>query len=59
MRLQALEDKVHILSPQNTLRRGYSLTLKDGKAVTNASDLQKGAQITTLFADGEVKSIVE
>ena len=59
MRLQSLEDKVQILSPQNTLRRGYSLTLKNGKAVTNSADLQKGEQITTIFADGEVKSIVE
>ena len=59
MRLQSLEDKVQILSPQNTLRRGYSLTLKNGKAVTNSADLQQGEQITTLFANGEVKSIVE
>ena len=59
MRLQSLEDKVQILSPQNTLRRGYSLTLKNGKAVTNSTDLLKGDQITTLFANGEVKSIVE
>ena len=59
MRLQSLEDKVQILSPQNTLRRGYSLTLKNGKAVTNTDDLKHGDMITTMFADGEVKSIVE
>ena len=59
MRLQSLEDKVQILSPQNTLRRGYSLTLKNGKAVTNTDDLKHGDMITTMFANGEVKSIVE
>ena len=59
MRVRSIEDKVHILSPQNTLRRGYSLTLKGGNAVTKVDDLKKGDYITTVFADGEVTSIVE
>ncbi len=59
MHLQALEDKVQILSPQNTLRRGYALTLRDGKVVTRVGDLKTGDSITTMLADGEVKSIVE
>lgn len=59
MLLEAMEEKVSILSPQNTLKRGYSLTLKDGKAVTKVQDLSQGDVITTLLADGTVKSIVE
>lgn len=59
MKLQSIEEKIHILSPQNTLRRGYSITRKDGRAVTSATQLAKGTPITTTFADGEVQSIVE
>jgi exodeoxyribonuclease VII large subunit len=59
MRVQSIADKVEILSPQNTLRRGYTLTMKNGKAVTKAEDLKAGECVITIFADGEVKSIVE
>ena len=59
MRVQSIADKVEILSPQNTLRRGYTLTMKNGKVVTKAEDLKAGECVITIFADGEVKSIVE
>lgn len=58
MRLTALYDKVQILSPQNTLRRGYSLTTVNGHAVTDASQLAPGDNITTHFANGKVVSTV-
>lgn len=59
MRLTALYDKVQILSPQNTLRRGYSLTTVNGHAVTDASQLAPGDNITTHFANGKVFSTVK
>ena len=59
MRLTALYDKVQILSPQNTLRRGYSLTTLNGHAVTDASQLAPGDNITTHFASGKVVSTVK
>ncbi len=59
MNLSALEEKIHILSPQNTLKRGYSLTLKDGKAVTDASTLNVGDTVTTMLAEGSITSIVK
>lgn len=59
MQLDAIEEKVAILSPQNTLRRGYSLTVKDGHVVTSASALQSGDTLTTMLADGKVTSIVK
>ena len=57
--LSAMEEKVILLSPQNTLKRGYSLTLKDGKAVTNGDDIKSGDRLTTMFASGKVTSVVE
>lgn len=56
--LKALEDKVSILSPRNTLNRGYSLTMCNGHAVTDASQINPGHSITTHLANGSVTSIV-
>lgn len=58
-RVDMLEGQVNLLSPQQVLRRGYSLTLKNGKAVTNASMLQAGDIIETHLAQGSVKSEVK
>ena len=59
MLLDAMEEKIAILSPSNTLRRGYSITIKDGHAVTSASTLQSGDTVTTMLADGKITSIVK
>lgn len=58
-RLENLGNMVRLLSPQNTLLRGYTITRRDGKAVTSASALSSGDVIETLFADGSVKSSVQ
>lgn len=55
----SLEGKLRLLSPENVLRRGYSITLKDGKAVTRAEDLRPGDRIVSRFHHGETTSIVE
>ena len=49
-RLQALDDKATLLSPVNTLRRGYTLVRVGDKFVTAASQLQSGDHITLQFA---------
>ena len=58
LRLSAMQDKIDILSPQNTLRRGYSLTTVGGKAVIDASSLRPGDVIVTSFKTGSVESTV-
>jgi exodeoxyribonuclease VII large subunit len=57
-RVEAVQGVVNALSPQNTLRRGYSVTTYKGKAVRQADELPAMAQIVTRLADGEVTSIV-
>lgn len=57
-RLESLEGLVKVLSPDNTLRRGYSITRVGGKAIKNASELPAGAKITTILYDGEIESEV-
>lgn len=57
-RLDLLAQRIHDNSPERLLARGYSITLKQGKAVTRASDLQQGDTLITRFADGQVESKV-
>lgn len=57
-RIQLLEQRVQGASPEHLLKRGYSITLQNGKAVTDASGLQPGDVLETLFSKGRVKSEV-
>lgn len=47
---------VEAVSPEATLRRGYSITRAEGHAVTSFSQLNKGDIVTTVFADGSAVS---
>ena len=55
-RLQLLEQQVKAASPELLLQKGYSITLKNGKAVTDASALHPGDEVVTRVAKGEFKS---
>ena len=57
-RLQLLEQQVKAASPELLLQKGYSITLKNGKAVTDASALHPGDEVVTRVAKGEFKSKV-
>ncbi len=45
------------LDPQTALQRGFSLTYKGGK-IASAADIVAGDQLTTLFKDGQIESMV-
>lgn len=53
-----LEQQIKSASPDLLLKRGYSITLKDGKAVTDASLLLPGDEVETRVAKGTFKSKV-
>lgn len=57
-RVQLLEQRAAASDPALLLRRGYSITLHNGRAVTDASVLDKGDVIETRFADGSAVSVV-
>ena len=57
-RLQLIEEKARSLDPTLLLKRGYSITLKDGKAVRDASTLHPGDTIETRLANGHIRSTV-
>lgn len=48
------------LSPEQTLKRGYSITrTKNGKVAKKSSDVTIGEELTTTLASGSVASVVE
>ena len=58
--LDVLRNKLHLLNPKTILERGYSISLdKNGKAIKSNKTLKSGDEMKTLFADGEVTSIVK
>ena len=58
-RLELWFRQIEAASPDRLLKRGYSLTLKNGKAVTDASRLHPGDEVETRLAKGTFRSIVK
>lgn len=57
--LKRAEQAIRLLNPENVLRRGYSVTYREGKVVKSFRDLQEGENISTRLMDGWIKSKVE
>lgn len=57
-RITHLEQTLPLLSPEKLFKRGYTISMKEGKVVKSRSELHKGDKLTTIFADGETVSIV-
>ena len=57
-RLQLIEEKTKNLDPALLLKRGYSITLHNGKAVRSPQQLQSGDEIETRLANGTLRSTV-
>ena len=58
IKLENIETKLNLLNPENILKKGYSLTLVEGKIVKSINSVKKGSIIDTKFSDGIVKSEV-
>lgn len=57
--LDTLEKHLSLASPENILKKGYTLTMKNGKVIKQSNALKKGDEITTVFSDGEIKSTIK
>lgn len=54
-----LGELLESLSPDATIRRGYSLTTdEEGNLITSAGDVREGQRLRTCLADGEIESVV-
>ncbi len=54
-----LGQKIELMKPENLLKRGFSITLKNGNSIKDASQLVEGDEITTIYASGQTKSIIK
>lgn len=57
--LERTEQAIRFLSPENVLRRGYSITYREGTVVKSFKDLQEEDIVSTRLRDGWIKSKVE
>jgi exodeoxyribonuclease VII large subunit len=56
--IENLEKNIALLNPTNALKRGFTITLKDGIPVKSKNDLKAGDAIETILQDGKVLSEV-
>ncbi|MEI7725843.1 MAG: exodeoxyribonuclease VII large subunit [Bacteroidota bacterium] len=54
--ITSVERNVELLNPLNVLKRGYSITLVDGKALKKVGEVEEGSLLTTILADGKIIS---
>ena len=56
--LAGIEKNIHNMSPKNVMKRGYSITLLNGKSITSFGSVKPGDTIQTVLHEGNVLSTV-
>lgn len=56
--LESLEKQVHLLSPENVLKRGFSLSYQNGEVIKSKYQIDASIPLVTRLYDGEVKSTI-
>lgn len=57
--LISIEKNLYNMSPQNVLKRGYSISRHNGAAVRTYRDVKAGDRLETILYDGNLISIIE
>ncbi len=58
-RLEMIEQRAKAVDPKNILRRGYSITIHNGSAITDSRQLAIGDDVTIMLASGTVGATVK
>ncbi len=58
LELSTIEKSINLMDPINVIKRGYTITLKDGKSISSFADVKPGDQTTTITVDGIIVSEV-
>ncbi len=58
VQLQNYEEKTRLVDPMQILKRGYSITYKEGQLVKSLNNLKKGDKLQTQLVDGKIESEV-
>lgn len=56
--LSEMAQYIKMVSPDNILKRGYTLTVKEGKIIKSKEDVSINDTVETLFYDGKVSSVI-
>lgn len=59
LKLSRQEGIIQTLDPVNVLKRGFSITLHNGKAIKSAESVQPGAVLKTILYEGTIESEVK
>ena len=59
LKLSRQEGIIQTLDPVNVLKRGFSITLHNGKAIKSAESVQPGAILKTILYEGTIESEVK
>ncbi len=54
IRLENAERNIANMSPQNVLKRGFSITLHNGRAITDATMVKAGDELETMLQNGSI-----
>ena len=57
--LENVQKQIRNMSPENVLKRGYSITLLNGRAVKSFTDVKPGDTIRTDILKGQISSVVQ
>ncbi len=58
-RLDLFDRTLEAADPARNLKRGYTITLRDGHIIASAAALHPGDRITTRMTDGQVESTID
>ena len=57
--LELLNKRIELVDPKNVLKRGYSMTLLEGKSISSTENIKVGDRLETRLYKGNIISIVE
>lgn len=58
-KIELMENTLTHISPENILKRGYSITILNGKVLKNAEDASSGNELRTILNSGELRSVIK
>ena len=59
LELENVQNQIRNMSPENVLKRGYSITFLNGRAVKSFKDVKPGDIIRTDILKGQISSVVQ
>ncbi|MBN2263389.1 MAG: exodeoxyribonuclease VII large subunit [Prolixibacteraceae bacterium] len=57
-KVEWFEKNIRLIDPKNILKRGYSITLMNGKAIKDAQQVKAGDELTSIFYKGKITTTV-